>query len=169
MAGKKMEGNEQQRRAAARDAVADGDSPSARNASTGASKQRTHLRHGGSVTHDERIAAQHRGKQQWRPGDLADKRVGDPAAAGAERTFVEGERQEYTQEHERVFEAVTRAQASHDGDAVLLDDIARTADLPPERTRALLHDLTQVHRLVTELTGADTPDLGPRWETKPRL
>ncbi|MGC0208303.1 hypothetical protein [Streptomyces levis] len=169
MAGKKMEGNEEQRRAAAREASAAGESPSARNETTGASKQRTHLRHGGSVTHDDRIAAQHRGKQQWRPGDLAEEQIKDPAAAGAERTFVEGERQEYTQEHERVFQAVSAGQAAHDGDAVLLDDIARRADMPPNETRALLHDLTRVHRLVTELAGTDTPDMGPRWETKPRL
>ncbi|MFE3032356.1 hypothetical protein ACFXKY_11955 [Streptomyces canus] len=169
MVGKKMEGNEEQRRAAAREAAAAGESPSARNETTGASKQRTHLRHGGSVTHDDRIAAQHRGKQQWRPGDLAEERIKDPAAAGPERTFVEGERQEYTQEHERVFQAVSAAQAAHDGDAVYLDEIARGADIPPNETRALLHDLTRVHRLVTELAGADTPDMGPRWETKPRL
>jgi hypothetical protein len=169
MAGKKMEGNEEQRRAAAREAAAAGESPSARNETTGASKQRTHLRHGGSVTHDDRIAAQHRGKQQWRPGDLAEKRIKDPAAADAERTFVEGERQEYTQEHERVLQAVSAAQTAHDGDAAFLDDIARRADIPPNETRALLHDLTQVHRLVTELAEVDTPDMGPRWETKPRL
>ncbi|MFF9161535.1 hypothetical protein ACF081_14905 [Streptomyces longwoodensis] len=169
MVRKKMEGDEEQRRAAAREAAAAGESPSARNETTGASKQRTHLRHGGSVTHDDRIAAQHRGKQQWRAGDLAEQPVKDPAAAGAERTFVEGERQEYTPEHERVFQAVTAGQAAHDGDAVVLDDIARRADLPPDETRALLHDLTRVHRLVTELAGTDTPDMGPRWEAKPRL
>jgi hypothetical protein len=33
----------------------------------------------------------------------------------------------------------------------------------------LLHDLVTVHRLVTELEGTDTPDLGPRFEEKPRL
>ncbi|MGW4087753.1 hypothetical protein ACWEGS_32460 [Streptomyces sp. NPDC004822] len=121
------------------------------------------------MTHEDRIAAKHRGKQQWRPGDLAEEPIKDPAAAGSERTFVEGERHEYTPEHERVFQAVTAAQAEHDGDAVLLDDVARQADMPPTETRALLHDLTRVHRLVTELAGVDTPDMGTRWETKPRL
>ncbi|MGV9990164.1 hypothetical protein [Streptomyces sp. NPDC003374] len=169
MVGKKMEGNEEQRRAAAREAAADGENPSARNETTGASKQRTHLRHGGSVTHEDRIAAKHRGKQQWPPGDPAEERIKDPAAVGPERTFVERERQEYTPEHERVFQALSAAQAEHDGDAVLLDEIARRADLPPDETRALLHDLTRVHRLVTELAGVDTPDMGPRWEAKPRL
>jgi len=36
-------------------------------------------------------------------------------------------------------------------------------------TRALLHDLAAVHRLVTILQGTDNPDLGPRFEVKPRL
>ncbi|MEU6533353.1 hypothetical protein ABZ869_29685 [Streptomyces sp. NPDC046928] len=169
MVRKKMEGNEDERRAAAREAAAAGENPSARNETTGASKQRTHLRHGGSVTHEDRIAAKHRGKQQWRPGDLAEEPIKDPTATGPERTFVEGERHDYTPEHERVFQAVTAAQEEHDGDAVLLDDVARQADMPPTETRALLHDLTRVHRLVTELAGVDTPDMGPRWETKPRL
>lgn len=169
MAGKKMEGNEEQRRAAARDAAAAGEAPSARNETLGASKQRTHMRHGGSVRHEDRIAAKHRGKQQWRPGDLAEQPIKDPAAAGPERTFVDGERHDYTPEHERVFQAVSEAQAAHDGDAVLLDEIARRAEMPPDETRALLHDLTRVHRLVTELAGVDTPDMGPRWEAKPRL
>ncbi|KAA0941962.1 hypothetical protein [Streptomyces apricus] len=169
MAGKKMEGNEEQRRAAAREAAADGESPSARNETTGASKQRTHLRHGGSVTHEERLATKHRGKQLWRPGDLAEEPVKDPAAEGPERTFAERESHEYTPEHERVFQALTAEQAAHDGEAVFLDDIARRADLPPEETRALLHDLTRVHRLATELVEVDTPDMGPRWEVKPRL
>ncbi|MFE0354616.1 hypothetical protein ACFW2I_14070 [Streptomyces nigra] len=49
----------EQRRAAARDAAAAGEAPSARNETLGASKQRTHMRHGGSVTHEDRIAAKH--------------------------------------------------------------------------------------------------------------
>ena len=36
-----------------------------------------------------------------------------------------------------------------------------------QQTRALLHDLTAVHHLVTELQGADEPDMGPRFEAKP--
>ncbi|MFE0354617.1 hypothetical protein ACFW2I_14075 [Streptomyces nigra] len=59
-----------------------------------------------------------------------------------------------------------QAQAAHDGDAVLLGEIARRAEVPPDETRALLHDLTRVHRLVTELAGVDTPDMGPRWEAQ---
>jgi hypothetical protein len=41
--------------------------------------------------------------------------------------------------------------------------------MPPDETRAPLHDLTRVHRPVTELAGVDIPDMGPRWEAKPRL
>ncbi|MFJ5206651.1 hypothetical protein [Streptomyces nigra] len=59
MAGKKMEGDVEQRRAAARDAAAAGEAPNARNETLGVSKQRTHMRHGGSVTHENRIAAKH--------------------------------------------------------------------------------------------------------------
>ncbi|MFE0438706.1 hypothetical protein ACFW2K_27520 [Streptomyces nigra] len=62
-----------------------------------------------------------------------------------------------------------QAQAAHDGDTVLSDEIARRAEVPPDEMRALLHDLTRVHRLATELAGVDTPDMGPRWEAKPRL
>lgn len=68
-----------------------------------------------------------------------------------------------------MFRAVSAEQAAHGGDAVLLDDIARRADISPDETRALLHDLMRVHRLVTELAGAGTLDMGPRWEIKPRL
>ncbi|MFF5041194.1 hypothetical protein [Streptomyces nigra] len=67
------------------------------------------------------------------------------------------------------FQAESEAQAAHDGDAVLLDEIARRAEMPPDETRAPLHDLTRVHRPVTELAGVDIPDMGPRWEAKPRL
>jgi hypothetical protein len=36
-------------------------------------------------------------------------------------------------------------------------------------TAGLLHDLVTVHGLATELAGSDTPDMGPRFEIKPRL
>lgn len=47
--------------------------------------------------------------------------------------------------------------------------MARAAGVPREQARALLHDLARVHRLVTVLDQADMPDLGPRFEVKPRL
>ena len=72
-------------------------------------------------------------------------------------------------EHARVLSALTDAQQAHDGEAVYLDEVARCSGLPREMTRALLHDLAAVHRLVTILQGTDNPDLGPRFEVKPRL
>lgn len=62
MVRKKMEGNEQQRRAAAHRARREGDSPSARKQTLGASKQRAHQpRH---EPHEEKMAALHQGKQR---------------------------------------------------------------------------------------------------------
>ncbi len=37
-------------------------------------------RHGGSVTHEDRMPAEHRGKRQWRPGNPAEERIQDPEA-----------------------------------------------------------------------------------------
>jgi hypothetical protein len=45
----------------------------------------------------------------------------------------------------------------------------RGAGLTPDETRSLVHDSVSVHRLVTELGGADRPDLGPPlFEVTPR-
>jgi uncharacterized membrane protein YoaK (UPF0700 family) len=61
VSGKKMEGNEEQRRAAARQAREHGSDPSAAGVSTGASKQRHHLpRHD---DHEQKIDAPLQGKQ----------------------------------------------------------------------------------------------------------
>lgn len=56
-----MEGNEQQRRAAAREAREEGIAPSAAGVTTGASKQRHHLPH--SAEHEERVEGPFEGKQ----------------------------------------------------------------------------------------------------------
>ena len=76
---------------------------------------------------------------------------------------------EYTEEHARVFTALTMAQAEHNGEAVYLDEIAEAAGVPEDETRAILHDLTTAQRLVAELKESDHPDLGPRYEVKPGL
>jgi hypothetical protein len=164
MVRKKTEGNEKQRRAAARQARAAGTSPSALKETTGASKQRTHVpRHN---THEEKAATVREGKQQWQ--------AREPGAAvtnvdlGLNRTF-DAEREDFTADHQQVFHALTEAQATNGGEGVYLDEIARVSGLPQERVRSLLHDLIAVHRLVTELDRTDTPDLGPRFEEKPRL
>jgi hypothetical protein len=163
MVRKKTEGNEEQRRAAARQARAAGTSPSALKETTGASKQRTHLpRHD---AHEEKSATAREGKQRWQ--------AGEPGAAGGadlglNRTFAD-EREDFTADHEQVFRALTEAQATNGGEGVYLDEITRASGLPREQVRSLLHDLTAVHRLVTEVGETDTPNLGPRFEEKPRL
>jgi hypothetical protein len=164
MVRKKTEGNEKQRRAAARQARAAGTSPSALKETTGASKQRAHVpRHN---THEEKTATAREGKQQWlarEPGAAATN-----ADLGLNRTF-DGERADFTADHEQVFHALTEAQAANGGEGVYLDEIARASGLPREQVRSLLHDLVAVHRLVAERGETDTPDLGPRFEEKSRL
>jgi hypothetical protein len=68
MGGKKTEGNEQMKRAAGRKAKARGKLPSEMQATTGAPRQRKHLRH--KIDHEERLSALHRYQQSagWRPG-----------------------------------------------------------------------------------------------------
>jgi hypothetical protein len=76
---------------------------------------------------------------------------------------------DYTEDHARVFTALTMAQEEHNGEAVYLDEIADGADLPESETRDLLRDLTTAQHLVAELEGSDTPDLGPSYEVRPSL
>lgn len=170
MVRKKVEGDEDQRRAAANRAEREGQRPSARGETTGASKQRTHLTGQSSLTHEEKIAGTHQGKQgQPEPEDVEGP-ARTPDEKDPDRTFPDrGE--EYTEQHARVFTAVVQAQEENDGEAVVLDVVARTAELPKEETRALLHDLATTHRLVTELKAPDagSPDMGTRFEAKPRL
>ncbi|RBM14896.1 hypothetical protein [Streptomyces sp. PT12] len=161
MVRKKMEGNEEQRRRAARDAQGSGALPSETGSTTGGSKQRTHMPDRSSLSHEERIAPLGQGKQRH-PGPGRERREPPP-----QRTFAGRGGAEYGPEHERVFRALGDAQRRHAGRAVYLDEVARGADLPRERTRVLLHDLVSVHRLATELQGADRPDQGPRFQTGP--
>jgi hypothetical protein len=161
MVSKKVEGNEDQRRAEARLARERGEAPSARGETTGASKQRTHV--GRQADHEEKMRTIARGKQ--RAGDVPEP----PDDTEPDWDFSGRGRPGYTEEHERVFQALTEAQQAHGGEAVYLDDVARGSGLPRKQTRVILHDLSAVHKLVTQLHGTDTPDLGPRFEAKPRL
>jgi hypothetical protein len=163
MVGKKVEGNEEQRRAAAREARREGVAPSALKETTGASKQPGHKpRH---APHDEKVDSIHEGKQSWR------ETVPDPEPADDTPAVDFGGRgkPEYSEDHARVFTALTLAQEERGGEGVYLDEIADGAGLPESRTRELLHDLTTVQNLVSELEGSDTPDLGPRYEVRPSL
>lgn len=158
MAGKKMEGNEDQRRAAARQARESGLKPSEAGVTTGASKQRQHLRHG-EESHEDRLHERHRGKQES-PSQ-------PPRRTEEKRTFED--RPEYDPNHQRVFQALEEGEAANGGNGLYLHDLARAVDLPVEETRQILHDLTQVQRLVTELEWTDRTDLGPRFTMKQRL
>lgn len=64
MSGKKMEGNDAQRRAKAREARADGSTPSAEHVTTGASKQPHTRPKQERHHHRERLEEIHKGKQQ---------------------------------------------------------------------------------------------------------
>ncbi|MEU1889582.1 hypothetical protein [Streptomyces pristinaespiralis] len=162
MVRKKVEGDEDQRRAAALEAERAGQNPSAQGRTTGASKQRTHMPDRSTLTHEEKTAAIHRGKQGSRTSEP------QPAAdRGGKRTFQGRGHPDYTDAHEQVFRCLVSAQQEHGGQGVHLDEIAHAADRTPEETRPLLHDLIVTHRLVTELNGSGAPDLGPRYEAKP--
>ncbi len=152
---------EEQRHAAARQARAAGVTPSVLKETTGASKQRARVpRHAG---HDEKQAAVHQGKQDWEGQGAAAVPPPEPPLA------FESSGREYTAEHEKVFSALAAAQDAHQGEGVYPDELARACDMPQQRIRELLHDLSAVFRLVTQLHQTDTPDLGPRYEVKPRL
>src|ERR1700748_1761561 len=105
MVRKKTEGNEQQRRAAARQAREADIPPSALQETTGASKQRSHLP--ARESHDERQATVHQGKQGWEGLGVAPV----PPAREAPR-FPEHSGQDYTSEHEQVFQALIEAETA---------------------------------------------------------
>ncbi|MBO0829706.1 MAG: hypothetical protein J2P24_18195 [Streptosporangiales bacterium] len=166
MVRKKTEGNEEQRRAAARDARESGTTPSAEQVTTGASKQRHDVP--GSASHEERSAARHRGKPEWRAGDLAEADTGGGAPLEEPALdYTDRGRPPYTEEHETVYRALVTAMQRNDGDAVHVADVATAADRPAEQTRDLLHDLATVHHVVSVLEAVDDPDLGPRYEISP--
>jgi len=160
MVRKKTEGNEEQRRTAARQAREAGFEPSALQETTGASKQRSHQP--SREPHDEKQALVHQGKQGWEGVGAATV----PPAREAPR-FPEAS-DDYTPEHERVFQAVAEAETARDGEGAYLDEVAQGAGLPRQRVRELVHDLSTVHGLVSVVQG-DQPDLGPRYIAKPRM
>ncbi|MFF9624540.1 hypothetical protein [Streptomyces griseosporeus] len=127
--------------------------------------------------HEERVAGLHGGVRPADPDASAPPEAEAPGlSGGAGQDGAAGQHgaagQEYpdwSDRHERVFNALSAAQERNSGQAVHLEDIAATAGLGLQETRTLLHDLTRVQRLVTELAGGDRPDLGPRYEVKPRM
>jgi hypothetical protein len=114
------------------------------------------------------VAAVHQGKQQWEASREDRSRPARPRGAGAGAVVRRAGERGLHRGAERVFSALTDAQRAHGGEGVYLDEVARASGLDRERTRVLLHDLTAVHHLVTELQRTDAPDLGPRFEVKLR-
>ncbi|WP_428815083.1 hypothetical protein SALCHL_005708 [Streptomyces albus subsp. chlorinus] len=166
MVRKKVEGDEEQRRAAAHKAHRAEEAPSARSVTTGASKQRTH-RAGPSARQDEETPAQRQGKQGHSAEGAAPRRRGGAGPAEPRSPFEGRGNPPYSPEHEQVFRGLVTAEAQHGGEAVSLEDISRAADMPREETRTLVHDLVAVHHLATELQSADAPGAGSRYESKP--
>ncbi|HEX2205522.1 MAG TPA: hypothetical protein VHG91_19580 [Longimicrobium sp.] len=75
MGGKKMEGNEEQKRQAARDAHESGKKPSEMGATTGASHQHTDAQSG--MSHQQRLDLKKEGKHENRAdGDVSEARPG---------------------------------------------------------------------------------------------
>jgi hypothetical protein len=143
---KSVAGDADARRNAAREAHRAGVSRSEAGVTTGASKQIKHLTH-----------------QDGRHPDQDSEREHD---SSGQRSFTDRDVTEYGPEHERVFSALTQAEAANGGDGVYLEQVAGEAQLPAEETRLLLHDLVSVHKLVTELDAADD-DLGPASRRRP--
>jgi hypothetical protein len=85
MAGKKMEGNEQQKRQAARDAREQGKKPSEVGATTGASQQRADA--AGNMSHQERLDMKREGKHDVIRENTPEARPGsrDPDTLDRER------------------------------------------------------------------------------------
>lgn len=164
MARKKMEGDEEQRRGAARDARAAGAAPSQEQVTIGASKQPSEPPVG-SPSHEEKLAGEHRGKQQWRD-NLADVEVEDTTAEDPTTSYSGRGKPEFTEHHESVYRAVVTAMERNASDAAFVGEVAHDADLPADDVRALLHDLTSVHHVVSVVEG-DGPDLGPRYMPSP--
>ncbi len=85
MGGKKMEGNEEQKRQAARDAREEGKSASEIGASTGGSQQRTEAK--GNMSHQERLDLKREGKPDQLTENTPEARPGsrDPETLDKER------------------------------------------------------------------------------------
>ena len=85
MSGKKMEGNEQQKRQAAREAREEGKSASEIGATSGGSKQRTEAAH--NATHQEKLDLTREGKQDQLTENTPEARPGsrDPDTLDQER------------------------------------------------------------------------------------
>ncbi|HEX6373751.1 MAG TPA: hypothetical protein VF006_32790 [Longimicrobium sp.] len=83
MGGKRMEGSEEQKRQAARDAREEGKSASEIGATTGGSQQRTEAKSG--MSHQERLDLKREGKPDQLTADTAEARPGSRDADTLDR------------------------------------------------------------------------------------
>lgn len=164
MAGKKMEGDENQRRARARQARESGSTPSAELVTKGASKQR--LRTGQKEPHQERLAAGNRGKQQSPQAEPARPPTPDPSdqwsrqQTGHKPSAGRGGTINLSPEQSEVYAAVAELEAI--GEPVYLSQIATAAHRPELETRRIVGDLLDAN-LIQEIAAPDQPDFGLRY------
>jgi hypothetical protein len=104
--------------------------PCAQKVTAGASEQRSHRPC--HEPHEEKVAAIQQGKQGWQEDTEAgiSQQVADYEQ---DKRFADHE--DYTDEHARVFGALTDAQQARDGEAVYLDEVARAGACPARALR----------------------------------
>ena len=172
MVRKKVEGDEEQRRASAREARQAGQAPSAAGRTTGASKQRHHV--AGSESHSEHLEGIHRGKQQLSeaPRPLQHREhvredrgaTVEPEPIDRPPVSVTAGGVELDAEQARVYQAVADLEARDEPG--YLQEVATAAGLPVDQTRREISALLRAD-LLREVAGAQEPDLGPRYELSP--
>lgn len=161
MASKKMEGDEDQRRARARQAREAGSTPSAELVTKGASKQPR--RTGQKEPHEERLAAGKRGKQQSPDREPARPPAPNPTEqwsreqTGRKPSASRRGTINLSPEQDEVYAAVAELEA--DGEPVYLSRIADAAHRPELETRRIVGDLLDAN-LIQEIAAPDQPDLG---------
>jgi hypothetical protein len=161
MTSKKMEGDENQRRARARQAKEAGSTPSAELVTKGASKQ-PH-RTGQKEPHEERLAAGKRGKQQSpdpepiRPPTPSPAEQWSRRETGQKPTAGRGGTINLSEEQGEVYEAVAELEAT--GEPVYLSRIAAATRQPELEARRIVGDLLDAN-LLQEVATPDQPDLG---------
>lgn len=157
---KQMEGDNDQRRAAAADARDEGRSASEDGATTGASKQRRKL--GSDAEHEERLRGSAQGKQQ--PGQFSPepKPGSTPSRRGADEpplTQTDGFPPRRVSDHaragdlderdERVLQTLARLEDEESAPTVT--EIAHEADLDADEAMTVMQRLINDHDLVQEL------------------
>lgn len=169
---KQTEGDNEQRRAGARDARDDDRAASEDGVSTGASKQRRKL--GSEATHEERLTGGSHGKQAGRSGPdpkpgstpsvragLSDGRTDAFPSRSGEQHASPGD---LNDEDQRVLRAV--AELEDEDSAPTLVEIADEAGVETDETITALQRLINEHDVVHEILADE--GAGPRYEIKAR-